>query len=61
MDTCIKYYFGELTDADFEMSEENCDGVKIPFFKYDGQIITKDNVDDVITAGVYTHEEVYGE
>lgn len=40
---------------------EAAHGVKIPFFKYDGQIITKDNVDDVITAGVYTHEEVYGE
>ena len=61
MNTCIDYYMGDITDADFDKTEENCDGMTIPFFQYDGKIITAENVDDVIEAGVYTHEEVYGE
>ncbi len=57
----LDYYMGVTTAADYENSEENCDGATIPFLKYDGIVITKDNVDAVIEAGVYTYEEVYGE
>lgn len=60
-ETCIQYRLGEITDEDFETTTPDCDGVERPFMVYPGVIITKDNVDDVIEAGVYTHEEVYGE
>lgn len=61
INTCIDYYLGNLTKDDFELTETNPEGEEIPFFNYPGKVITKDNIDDVIEAGVYTHEEIYGE
>lgn len=61
MNTCIDYYIGDLTMDDFEYKETNSEGEEIPFFNYPGKVITKDNIDDVIDAGVYTREEIYGE
>ena len=61
MNTCIDYYMGDLTMDDFEYKETNSEGEEIPFFNYPGKVITKDNIDDVIDAGVYTREEIYGE
>lgn len=61
LNTCIDYYLGDLTIEDFDQTETNNAGEEIPYFKYDGLIITADNIDDVIEAGVYTHEDIYGE
>lgn len=60
-ETCIAYRLGEMTDDDFPATSPDSEGIEKPFMVYPGTIITKDNVDDVIEAGVYTHEEVYGE
>lgn len=59
-EACISYRLGETTAEDYSATP-NSEGEDIPFMVYPGKIITKDNVDDVIEAGVYTHEEVYGE
>lgn len=61
INTCIDYYLGNLTMDDFETTENNSEGEEIPFFNYAGKVITKDNIDDVIEAGVYTREDIYGE
>jgi D-xylose transport system substrate-binding protein len=61
IEACIKYYLGEITDADFEHTAYNDQGEIKPFLMYPGTIVTKDNIDEVIiAAGVYTREEVYG-
>jgi len=61
VETCIKYYLGEITDADFEYTDFNSLGETKPFLLYPGVVVTKDNIDElVIDAGVYTREEVYG-
>jgi D-xylose transport system substrate-binding protein len=60
-ETCIKYYLGEITDADFGQTALNDQGETKPFLLYPGTVVTKDNIDEVIIAGgVYTREEVYG-
>ena len=59
VNACIDYYLGELTAEDFDSSEKNCDGKEIPFMSYDSKVITIDNVDDAIEAGLYTYEEIY--
>jgi D-xylose transport system substrate-binding protein len=62
VETCIKYYLGEITDADFEHTAYNDQGEIKPFLLYPGTVVTKDNIDEVIiAAGVYTREQVYGE
>lgn len=60
-EACIEYRLGEKTADDYEMKAKNSEDEEIPFMVYEGKIITKDNVDDVVEAGVYTYEEVYGE
>ncbi len=61
-ETAIKYYLGEMTEDDFEMTDTNSLGEEKPFMSYPAIIVTKDNIDEtVIDAGVYTHEDVYGE
>jgi|GEM_PF-2024110 len=60
-ETCIAYYLGEITDADFDYTDTNSLGETKPFLLYPGTVITKDNIDEkIIDAGVFTHEEVYG-
>lgn len=59
VNACIDYYLGELTAEDFDSREKNCDGKEIPFMSYDSKVITIDNVDDAIEAGLYTYEEIY--
>ena len=60
-EACIQYYLGEKTAADFG-TDVNSDGQTIPFMSYPGVVVTKDNIDEtVIAAGLFTHEEVYGE
>lgn len=60
-ETCISYYLGEITDADFEYTDTNSLGETKPFLLYPGTVITKDNVDkEIIDAGIFTREEVYG-
>jgi D-xylose transport system substrate-binding protein len=62
IETSVKYYLGEITDADFEHTDTNSLGQTRPFLLYPGIVVTKDNIDEVIiAAGVYTREEVYGE
>lgn len=61
LQACLDYYFGETSLEDYEYTEVNNQGTTIPFFKYDGIIITADNVDEVIAQGVYTAEDIYGE
>lgn len=61
-ETVIDYYLGELTAEDFTMTDTNSLGEEKPFMFYPAVVVTKDNIDEtVIEAGVYTHEEVYGE
>ena len=60
-ETVIQYYLGEKTAEDFG-TDVNSDGQTIPFISYPGVLVTKDNIDEtVIAAGLFTHEEVYGE
>jgi D-xylose transport system substrate-binding protein len=61
IETSIKYYLGELKDSDFEHTDTNSLGQTKPFMLYPATVVTKDNIDEVvIAAGIYTHEEVYG-
>jgi D-xylose transport system substrate-binding protein len=61
IETCIKYYLGEITDTDFEYTDTDSLGQTKPFILYPGTVVTKDNIDEVIIAGgVYTRAEVYG-
>lgn len=61
-ETAIKYYLGEMTEDDFDMTDKNSLGEEKPFMSYPAIIVTKDNIDEtVIDAGVYTKEEVYGD
>lgn len=59
-ETAVSYRLGEISDDDFPATTPDSDGVEKPFMTYAGTIITKDNVDAVIDAGVYTKEEIYG-
>ena len=60
-ETVIQYYLGEKTAEDFG-TDVNSDGQTIPFMSYPVVLVTKDNIDEtVIAAGLFTHEEVYGE
>lgn len=59
--TALDYKVGNITAEDFAGVDQNSEGEDIPFYPYDGVIITKENVDTVIELGVYSHEEVYGE
>ena len=60
-ETCIQYRLGEITAEDFEQTTPNSEDTEVPFYAYPGTVITKDNVDEVIEAGAYSYEEVYGE
>lgn len=60
-ETAIKFTKGELTAEDFDTVDTDNLGQEKPFMVYPGTIITKDNIDSVIIdAGIYTHEQVYG-
>ena len=62
VETAISLYLGEMSEDDFEMTDTNSLGEEKPFMSYPAIIVTKDNIDEVvIDAGVFTHEEVYGE
>jgi len=62
IDTAVKYYLGEIIEDDFDMTDTNSLGEEKPFMSYPAIIVTKDNIDEVvIEAGIYTHEEVYGD
>lgn len=59
-EAAIKVRLGEMTAADFEATTPNSENTEVPFLVYPGKVITADNVQDVIDAGVYTYEEIYG-
>lgn len=62
METAISYYLGEITEEDFDATDTNSLGEEKPFMSYPAVIVTKDNIDkEVIEAGIYTKEDVYGE